>query len=251
MGSQMQFISARQAWHDAFDNSADSTLASGLEARKLGVIARSSGAMSGNWKKTKEGSTDNGKFRDDSGKQIHRARAGLVQCAITRLPERLRRFGMYLYAPVSFITIEDGEEAVAAVYQAVYKQWFSNLPEKPNHSKYQDTLEVLPFLIRAFLMRHKQITTFHKDPFVKPKELRTYLYQEYGVEISPQNFTRDWGKVIDLIKTEIDRLDKASLVPVSKVVETFSYTRVAEGKWNRMAWDVCFDEIDIYCGQVV
>lgn len=78
----MQFISARQAWHDAFYNQANSSLASGLEAQILGIVARSSGAMSGNWKKTKEGSTDNGKFRDDSGKQIHRARAGLVQCAI-------------------------------------------------------------------------------------------------------------------------------------------------------------------------
>ena len=78
MGFIMKLFSARQAWRDAFYSQVNSTMEAAREVLESGITASSGYGLSGGWMKTKPGKSDNGVYRDDTGKLMHRTIAGRV-----------------------------------------------------------------------------------------------------------------------------------------------------------------------------
>ena len=246
----MKLISSRQAWHDAFYLAADSTLEGARQTLELGITPASGYGLSGGWKKTKAGSGNNGAYRDLTGVLMHRAVAGRIQSAISYLPEVYRRFGMVMYAPPSFIVVEDVE---------VVRDWLASRIaahfvdiEKPLSNK---NFELLPLFIQAMLMRHRELVANRPDPFQKNAKLRRFMFDEYGVKIPPENFWRNYGALIEQIQKQIDRLDQQCLVPVAKVIkqseDNWEIQHDEERPWMKLAighyWDKCFRSIRSYC----
>lgn len=246
----MRLISSRQAWHDCFYTSANSTMDSAIEQIESGITCNPSSGMSGNWKKTKPGKSDNGSYRDNSGKFMHQALAGRVQMAISCLPEVHKRFGMMMYAPLNFINAEDVEIPADWLLRKV-AGWYVDRNKPLSNAKY----ELLPYLVRALLTRHRIIICNRDNPFKKPKDFRDYLREELGVNIPAQDFTRNYGDLINRIAVEIDNLDKNALVPVSKVINEHSehHEILADldkkDLWDSISemWDACFVRINQYC----
>lgn len=217
----MILISARQAWHDAF------------------------------YQRTSKNEEISGPSKfGDAGLHCHRATAGRIQSAISFLPEILRRFGMMMYAPPNFIYAEDVEIPIDWLSQKVAANYLKR--EKPlSHAHF----EILPLLVRAMLMRHRELVARRPDPFKSNNQLRKFIREELGVILHPENFHRNYGLLIETIKTEIDRLDKKCLVPVSKVIE--QYQCIAEIqkddskswmiRFTESMWNECFSEIKMYC----
>lgn len=224
---------------------------SAIEQILSGISTNPGSGINGNWKKTKPGKNDNGSYRDESGKLMHQALAGRVQYAISCLPEIHRRFGMMMYAPINFVRVEDIEVPADWILNKVASYYLDRKKPLSNH-KY----ELLPFLVRAMLTRHRSLVTQSKDPFYSTKALRDHLHDEFGVRIDAQDFTRNYGDLIKRVMSEVDRLDRICLVPASRVVTEFvAHSEILsdvdrEHMWPIMGemWDECFNEIKKYCG---
>ncbi len=250
----MKLISARQSWHDAFYAQADSTMEAAREILIAGISKSTGYGLSGGWLKTKPTKNDNGVYRDDSSKLLHRAIAGRVQLAISHLPKSHSRFGMMMYAPHDFITVEDVESSLEYVSARVAAYFM--LIEKPlSHKKFS----ALPYIARAMLCRFRALVSGQRDPFkgdtdqFSNKKLRDFIKDECGVSLARESFWREYGPAIERITSEIDQLDKQCLVPVAKVVARYkeNETLRSEESWRVLFtaqfWDECFGEIKQYC----
>lgn len=210
----MQLLSARQCWHDCFYTPANSTLQSSIEQATLGILSRPSSAVSGDWKKTKVGAgADFGGHRDDTGTLQHRIAAGLVQAAIGTLPEKLQQFGHVMYAPVNFISADYVENAI----EMVARQAILQLGDAGE--LFHADIEVVEALALAQILRHRALMMRQPDPFPSVKALRDFCWDERGVRIDAQNFSRRWAGVIDSLRSRIDFVDMLALQPVAEVIK--------------------------------
>lgn len=231
----MRIISARQAWHDAFYKSANSTMASAIEQALSGVIGTRSN------------------YRDTAGQMMHQAIAGRIQSAIARLPELHRRLGMMMYAPFDFVVAEDVE--VVADWLADRCQVNFYEQGKPLS---QRKAEQLPYLVRSYLTRHRALVTRQNDPLKSPRKICEHLADEFGIYIDTRNFTREYGRIINYLVKSIDDLDRDCLVPVSLVVQEFHdhfdliLKSEKEGKIVDLSgyWEECNAKVHRHCSNL-
>lgn len=189
----MRLITARQAWHDAFYNRGNSTLARIEEQGKLGqAIQRNT-------------------YFDSNQRAAHIVQAGQVQHAIASLPESLQQLGHWLYSP---LTTEQANLIVDEVQDNVFTQ--AQVDHEDN-TVYWLTIAVMADYQDIVLGREQRLKT--------PARIRKYLAEWHSVEINTRRWAREWQPTWQALWNSISDLDAQALKPVAKLV--YQYKQAA------------------------
>ena len=190
----MRIISARQAWHDCFYQPWDSVMSVAADWAKLGASVQT----------TAKAVTAN--------HAAHQALAGRVQAAIATLPPCLQAFGHHMYSPIA--TDADREVAEDAVF-ALSMQGQPRMTARKH--------ERAECVAKGVLLRYRTMNQGgmgqNLDPLDKPEAFRKWLLDVYGIELASTAWEREWGGFVEACFDACNKLDRASLAPVSRVVE--------------------------------
>lgn len=225
----MNLKSARQAWSDAYYTRWDSVGSLMMEHGQVG-IAPGSGYI----RKTITEVGEDGKpcrwneyiycpaiKQDRTGlnasirKAAHQALAGHVQKAIGTLRPEFQAFGHHLYSPLA--TIDNMETAEALVWQwfesrRIYRGWRMTATKR----------EKAMYVSRLCLHRYRRLNQGGQgegiDPVPTAELFRQALDDVYGVELSSQNWSREWEPLIQLIDEACNDIDKQVLAPISELL---------------------------------
>jgi hypothetical protein len=182
----MRIISARQAWHDAHYTPWDSVMSHCIDMARLGTDVQRSD------------------IDRSSGMAWHQVMAGKVQAAIKTLPIPLQCFGHRLYAPSPSAT--ECETAHALVWSRF------SFPATVRAAKRQ----------RAFWMADCAIANHDRAvrgrEAMTPEQIRKWLADERGIELSSQNWDREWASAWNQLRTVCDRADAECLSPVARLI---------------------------------
>lgn len=187
----MKLISARQAWHDCFHESRDSTLAVAASKAQLG-------------KRGRVANETHPERKDTNGRCAHMLAAGLVQAAINTLPKPLQHFGHCLYSP--FANGQDLNVAHALV-------WFT--AELPACSAKK---REVAYTVALAALRSHQAAVMGRDPW-GPAKVSEFVREWYGAKIDPANWMRDWHVIWEVLAHAVDKLDAKALRPVAEVIK--------------------------------
>jgi len=191
----MRIISARQAWHDAYYQPWDSVMSVAADWAKLGTAVQT----------TAKAVTAN--------HAAHQALAGRVQSAIATLPHCLQAFGHHMYSPIT--TASDRE----AAEDAVFARAVGKVPAM-REAKYRQA----EYVAKGALHRYRAINQGgmgqSQDLLEGPASFTRWLDEVYGVDLSDQNWTRDWGGFVEACFHACNDLDRAALRPVAMTLET-------------------------------
>nr|WP_054064761.1 hypothetical protein [Pseudomonas fuscovaginae] len=187
----MKLNSARLAWHDAYYTARDSQGAVMQEMGLLGCMVQ----------RTERGKT--------ASHAAHQAIAGRVQQAVDTLPAHLKAFGNHMYSPVA--TDDDREEAEEALFRTAYAM---------GQRMYAKKFEKAQLVSRGVLFRYRRMHQGGQsegvDPCPTPEAFRGWLLNWLGLELSSEQWAREWEGFIDACFAACNDLDKAALIPVSK-----------------------------------
>lgn len=185
----MRLDSARQMWHDATKTNCVSSFEALASIQQLGVFVQSSD-------------------RDSSiGHAIHSTLAGHVQAVIDKLPPALKAFGNVMYA--AECSVDEVEEAWIVVFNLAYEQHGQMYV-----SKYDKALYVARGVFDRYKRMHQGGQSSNVDPLPSAKSFRSYLLYEYGIELSAEQWAREWQPFIQYCFDACSDLDKAALSPV-------------------------------------
>src|SRR5690554_4449123 len=190
----MRLLSARAAWHAAYYQPWDSVMSVAAEWAKLGTSVQT----------TAKAVTAN--------RAAHQALAGRVQAAIATLPLCLQAFGHHMYSPIA--TDEDREVAEGSVF-ALAMQGQPRMTAR-KHERAEYVAKGVLFRYRA--MNQGGMGGCH-DRLASPAGFRAWLEAVYGVQLSSQNWEREWGGFIEACFAACNRLDRTALGPVAMVLE--------------------------------
>lgn len=190
----MQLNSARQAWHDCLYTAWDSQ---GSFIENLGLL----GAMVQTTQKQRKASH-----------AAHQALAGGVQAAIGTLSEPLRAFGSWMYNPVE--NDDDREQAEELVFVAAY-----NAGPKMYAKKFEKARTVAAGVLYRYRRLHQGGQSEGIDPCPAPEVFRAWLLAIHGLELSSEQWGREWEGFIDACFAACSDLDRDALVPVSRVLK--------------------------------
>jgi len=189
----MQLNSARQAWHDCLYTAWDSQ---GAFIENLGLL----GAMVQTTQKQRKASH-----------AVHQALAGGVQAAIGTLSEPLRVFGSWMYSPVE--NHDDREQAEELVFMAAYQAG-----PKMYAKKFEKARTVAAGVLHRYRRLHQGGQSEGIDPCPTPELFRAWLLAIHGLELSSEQWGREWEGFIDACFAACNDLDKQALVPVSRAI---------------------------------
>lgn len=187
----MQYLSARQMWHDAFySRSANDQL---LEINRSNVnLLRQKPIMN---------ETQTRGPADNSSRVMHMAKAGRVQSEIAKLPAHLQAFGMYCWAPKvedSLPTFKHHNEIANALAQEVKEKF----PQE--YAYYTSRVSIVVLNVLKY--------EFERDKGRKPQNIDITLA---GAMAMPKDKVRaQWGHIVKHIRGCIrDMLIYQSEVP--------------------------------------
>lgn len=190
----MRIISARQAWHDAHYQPWDSVMSVAADWAKLGTAVQTTAKAV------------------NANHAAHQALAGRVQAAIATLPLCLQAFGHHMYSPLA--TDADREDAEGAVFALAMKGQPRMTARKHERAEY---------VAKGVLLRYRTMNQGgmgqNLDPLDKPEAFRKWLLDVYGVELASAAWEREWGGFVEACFDACNKLDRAALAPVSRVVE--------------------------------
>lgn len=208
----MQYLSARQMWHDAFySRSANDQL---LEINRSNAnLLRQKPVMN---------ETQTRGPADNSSRVMHMAKAGRVQSEIAKLPAHLQAFGMYCWAPKvedSLPTYKHHNEIANALAQEVKEKF----PKE--YSYYTSRVSIVVLNVLKY--------EFERDKGRKPHNIDITLA---GAMAMPKDKVRaQWGHIVKHIRNcmrdmqldaDVNRdLEIASL-------RLFNETLNATNKWS-------------------
>jgi len=142
----------------------------------------------------------------------HQALAGRVQAAISMLPACIQAFGHHMYSPIA--TDADREMAEDAVFVLAMREQARMTASKRERAEY---------VARGVLFRYRTMNQGGMggchDRLASPAGFRAWLEDVYGVQLSSQNWDREWGGFIEACFAACNRLDRAALGPVAMVLE--------------------------------
>ena len=173
----MQYLSARQMWHDAFySRSANDQL---LEINRSNVnLLRQKPIMN---------ETQTRGPADNSSRVMHMAKAGRVQSEIAKLPAHLQAFGMYCWAPKtqdSLPTYKHHNEIANALAQEVKEKF----PQE--YSYYTSRVSIVVLNVLKY--------EFERDKGRKPQNIDITLA---GAMAMPKDKVRaQWGHIVKHIR---------------------------------------------------
>lgn len=191
---RMRITTARAAWHDAYYQPWDSVMAVAADWAKLGTSVQT----------TAKAVTAN--------HAAHQALAGRVQAAIETLPLCLQAFGHHMYSPIA--TDADREMAEDAVFVLAMREQARMTASKRERAEY---------VARGVLFRYRTMNQGgmgqNLDPLDRPEAFRKWLLDVYGIELASAAWEREWGGFVEACFDACNKLDRAALAPVSRVVE--------------------------------
>lgn len=191
----MKIISARQAWHDCYYQPWDSVMSVAADWARLGTAVQTTGKAT------------------NASHAAHQALAGRVQAAIATLPACLQAFGHHMYSPIA--TDADRETAEDAVFAVAIQDGATLTAKKYERAEY---------VAKGVLLRYRAMNQGGmggcRDRLASPADFRAWLEAVYGVQLSSQNWEREWGGFIEACFAACNRLDRAALGPVAMVLET-------------------------------
>lgn len=190
----MQLSSARKAWHDALYIPRDSQ---GAVMQEMGLLGRMI-------QKTDK--------QRKAGHQVHQAVAAHIQRAIDTLPTHLKAFGNHMYSPMA--TADDAEEAHEAMFRAAYAAG-----PRMYAKKFEKARMVALGVLHRYRRMHQGGQSEGIDPCPTPEGFRAWLLHMLGLELSSEQWTREWEGFIQACFDACNDLDKAALVPVSSVIK--------------------------------
>lgn len=189
----MKLNSARQAWHDCYYQPWDSVMTHVLEMAKLEASVQKTSKQRG------------------TGHAMHQATAGQVQAAISTLPRYVASFGHWMYSPL--VCADDKEAAEAAVAVTAYHRIGRMTAKKAEKAKY-----VAAGVLYRYRRMHQGGQSSMPDPLVMPEAFRAWLDGEYGVRLSSEQWSREWGAFIQHCFDACNDIDKQALAPVAAVI---------------------------------
>lgn len=189
----MKLNSARMAWHDSLYTRRDSQGAVLQEMGLLGRLVQKTDRMT------------------NASHAAHQALAGRVQQAMDTLPDHLKAFGNHMYSPMA--TDDDREEAEEALFRTAYAM---------GPRMYSKKFEKARYVAAGVLYRYRRIHQGGQsegvDPCSTPEAFRRWLSVNYGIELSSEQWVREWEGFIGACFAACNDLDKQSLIPVSKCI---------------------------------
>lgn len=189
----MKLNSARQAWHDCYYQPWDSVMSHVLEMAQL------------------EASVQKTEKQRGTGHAAHQAIAGRVQQAIATLPRHVASFGHWMYSPLA--DIDDKEAAEAAVAVMAYHRYGRMTAKKAERAKY-----VAAGVLHRYRRMHQGGQSSMADPLISPEAFRAWLDGEYGMRLSSEQWSREWGGYVQHCFDVCNDLDKQALAPVAWVI---------------------------------
>lgn len=186
--------SARLAWHDALYTPWDSQ---GAHIEQIGLLGCSV-------QKTEKSV--------NSRHAMHQSISARIQHAIATLPAHLQAFGNFMYSPIA--TVDDKEEADDAVFMAAYC-----IGPKMYAKKFEKARLVAQGVVHRYRRMHQGGQSEGVDPCPSPEAFRSWLLSVLGLELSSEQWTREWEGFIQACFNACNDLDKAALVPVSLAIK--------------------------------
>ncbi|MGY1448715.1 hypothetical protein ACW582_16160 [Pseudomonas chlororaphis] len=190
----MKLNSARMAWHDALYMPRDSQ---GACMQEMGLLGRMI-------QKTERSTNAN--------HAAHQAIAGRIQQAIDTLPRHLKAFGDYMYSPMA--TDDDKEEAEEALFRVAYAMG-ANMTAK----KFEKARLVAVGVLHRYRRMHQGGQSEGIDPCPTPEAFRSWLDDVLGLQLSSEQWGREWGGFVQSCFDACNDLDKTALVPVSLAIK--------------------------------
>ncbi|RJX83625.1 hypothetical protein D3M70_00160 [Pseudomonas sp. LS-2] len=190
----MNLNSARLAWHDALYTPWDSQ---GAHIEQIGLLGCSV-------QKTEKSV--------NSRHAMHQSISARIQHAIATLPAHLQAFGNFMYSPIA--TFDDKEEADDAVFMAAYRAG-----PKMYAKKFEKARLVAQGVVHRYRRMHQGGQSEGVDPCPSPEAFRSWLLSVLGLELSSEQWTREWEGFILACFNACNDLDKAALVPVSLAIK--------------------------------
>lgn len=189
----MKFITARQAWHDAFYHRTDSPIARAAEIARLGAKVQHT------------------VWHNSTNRAAHVAQAGRILSAISSLPSTIQQLGHWLYAP---LTADQQDSIINAVQDLIWCE--SGLAKTLSEHK----REAAYWLIRAALREYQDLVLGRDARLGSPRRITSWLYDWHGVEISSRYWSRQWVGTWQRLWDTISDLDAVALAPVGAVLAT-------------------------------
>ena len=214
----MKVICARQAWHDALHEDRPSALAVAAEAavigRKFGSGENKIMVMLENHDgkevakvykvRTEDVQETRSGRRLTESKCIHMLTAGLILLAIDSLPKSLRHFGSFLYSPIA-----NGNDLSIAHGLVWLGSGLDSLTDRKKQRAY--------WMAMAALQSHKLLVAGREG--LGPGAVCLFVEERTGEKMNPQNWARDWQEIWERLGSQIDKLDRQALKPISAAVE--------------------------------
>lgn len=195
----MKYITARQAWHDAYYSGKENTM---IEFLKLGKAVQ---------KTIKSNSNSSA---------IHAWLAGRVQNAISTLIYPLQCFGHYLYKPYSNGLLDNME--YSEVLETSHEAIKIGLLLKHTGEQWTDAkFNRVNCIIYACMEEYKKLVLSKKKKFNSYNQTCQWIYGEFGIKIDHTNWHRDWLKIYEEIMDICNEFDKKALIPVTEVINSF------------------------------
>lgn len=186
----MKLSSARQLWHDAYYQRRESTTAYALEVGMLQASIQK---------------TDRDRRTEVA---IDQALAGMVQNAISTLPETLQCFGHWMYSPLAD---DDHREIAEELVYAIAR----GKVERMTAAKNERARYVAMGVLYRYRRQHQGGQSAAPDPLPTPEAFRGWLEMTYGIKLVSAAWDREWGGFIEYCFQACNDLDRKALAPVS------------------------------------
>ena len=190
----MNLNSARLAWHDALYTPWDSQ---GSHIEQIGLLGCTIQATAKSV---------------NSRHAMHQSISARIQHAIDTLPSHLKAFGNFMYSPLA--TADDKEEADESMFMTAYRA---------GPKMYAKKFEKARLVAEGVLFRYRRIHQGGQsegvDPCPTPEAFRGWLHYVLGLELSSEQWSREWEGFILACFNACNDLDKEALAPVSLAIK--------------------------------
>lgn len=208
-------LNSRNLWHWCYYSGADSVMSSAAETAKLGILSRPSG-LSGDWKKTKAGSTDFGGYSSNDASIWITQQRQHIRSLIMRLPFYARALGNVLYMPVGEMSEAELMQIHNYLYRVCLKKIDSHFPNMAPEKKAKVRDLIYCAICHYWEAISPAIQGGTPGSMMARAEDVGKLMASRGNRIETHRYSRDYGPVWQLIINEIRAVDDEALKPLDK-----------------------------------
>jgi hypothetical protein len=192
----MQLNNAREAWHSAYYTPTDSVTHACIIMARLGRLIQTTVKQR------------------HAAFAVHQALAGRIQSTISQLPPDVRNFGHHLYSPLA--EDDEREQAEALVFYVATQRYKSE--KRMTRAKYERARYVAAGVLYRYRRMNQGGQSSAPDPLASPEAFRRWLFDQYGVRLVADRWSREWVEFVGICFEVCDELDRAALGPVGRTL---------------------------------